>query len=124
MEMKIHTDNNVFEQIKEGKTRKAYQRSWQDPVVEVDVEVEEAQEVGKEMKEEVKNEMEEYIVLEEDPELYAMAGIEIVPVPAAVPVQAIESTIRQAMASVPLASGTTVNFRIIQNYGHVSNCTF
>jgi hypothetical protein len=40
--------------------------------------------------------------LEEDPEMYAMAGIELVPVPAAVPVQErIESTITQAMASVP-----------------------
>ncbi len=29
----------------------------------------------------------EYIVLEEDPEMYAMAGIELVPVPAPVHVQ-------------------------------------
>ena len=86
----------------------------QDPVVEVEVEMEEAQEVGKKQEEEEKIEMEEYIVLEEDPELYAMAGMELVPVPTAVPVQGtIESTIRQAMASVPNVSGTTVNFKII-----------
>jgi hypothetical protein len=48
----------------------------------------------------LRQEMEEYIVLEEDPEMYAMAGIELVPVPAAVQ-ERIESTIRQAMASVP-----------------------
>ena len=93
----------------------------QDPVVEVDVEVEEAQEVGKDTKQEVKTEMEEYIVLEEDPELYAMAGFEVVPVPTAVsvPVQIdIESTIKQAMSSVP--SGTTVNF----NFGNFNNCNF
>jgi len=102
----------------------------QDPVVEVDVEVEdvkEAQEVEQDpLKQEEKNEMEEWIVLDEDPELYAMAGMEIVPVPTAVPVpvQAIESTIRQAMSSVPIGSGTTVNFRIIQNYANVTNCTF
>ena len=48
----------------------------------------------------------EYIVLEEDPEMYAMVGIELVPVPvpAPVPVQErIESTIRQAMSSVPIS---------------------
>jgi hypothetical protein len=85
----------------------------QEPVVEVDVEVEEAQEVGKDTKEEVKTEMEEYIVLEEDPELYAMAGL---PVPVQVD---IESTIRQAMSSVP--SGTTVNLKIV--YGNtINNC--
>jgi hypothetical protein len=40
-----------------------------------------------------------------------MAGMERVPVPAPVPVQTrIESTIRQAMASVPTVNGTTVNF--------------
>ena len=61
-------------------------------------------------------EIEECFVLEEDPEMYAMAGIELVPVPlsAPVPVQArIESTIRQAMASVPTVNGTTVNFKIV-----------
>jgi hypothetical protein len=41
----------------------------------------------------MKQEIEECIVLEEDRELYAMAGIELVPVPAPVPVQArIESS--------------------------------
>jgi hypothetical protein len=29
----------------------------------------------------IRQEMEEYIVLEEDPEVYAMAGIELVPIP-------------------------------------------
>ncbi len=54
--------------------------------------------------------MEEYINLEEDPEMYAMAGIELVPVPAPVPVQErIESTIRQAISSVPTLNGATVN---------------
>jgi hypothetical protein len=37
-----------------------------------------------------------------------------VPVPAPLPMQArIESTIRQAMASVPPVHGTTVNFKIV-----------
>ncbi len=69
-------------------------------------------------------EIEECIVLEEDPKMYAMDGIELVPVPvpapvpvpvpAPVPVQARnESTIRQAMASVPTVNGTTVNFKIV-----------
>ncbi len=52
-------------------------------------------------------EIEECIVLEEDPEMYAMAGIELVPVPAPLPAQGrIESTIRYAMASVPSVNGT------------------
>ena len=49
--------------------------------------------------------------MEEDPEMYAMAGIELVPVsvPVPVPVQErIESTIRQAMSSVP-----TVKLKIV-----------
>ena len=42
--------------------------------------------------------------------MYAMAGMELVPVP----VQGrIESTIRQAMASVFTVNGTTVNFKIV-----------
>ena len=56
----------------------------------------------------------EYIVLEEDPEMYAMAGIELVPVPvpAPVPVQErIESTIMQAMSSVPTLNGANVNVK-------------
>ncbi len=62
-------------------------------VVEVDVEME---------KEKDPLDTKEYIVLEEDPEMYTMAGIELVPVPA--PVQErIESTIRQAMSSVPIS---------------------
>ena len=56
----------------------AFEALSQDPVVEV----EEAQEVDNKT---MKQEMEEFIVLEEDPEMYAMAGIE--PVPTAVPVQ-------------------------------------
>ncbi len=58
-------------------------------------------------------EIEECMILEEDPEMYAMAGIELVTV--TVPVKGrIESTIRQAMASVPTVNGTTVNFKIVQ----------
>jgi len=98
-----------------------------DPVVEVEVEVEEVKEVAQEnplMQEveeaqEVDNkpmmqEMEEFIILEEDPELYAMAGMELVPAPVPMAVQdTIESTIRQAMASLPAVSGNTVNFKIV-----------
>ena len=62
----------------------------------------------------IRQKMEKYIVLEEDPEMYAMAGIELVPVPAPVPVQErIESTIRQAMSSVPTVNGATVNIKIV-----------
>ncbi len=66
----------------------------QDPMLEMKVEMEmDPLDIKSQ-----RQEMEEYIVLEEDPEMYAMAGIELVPVPAAVPVQErIESTIRQAM---------------------------
>jgi hypothetical protein len=86
----------------------------EDPVVEVDVEKENDTLDIKPMMQEI----EEFIVLEEDPEMYAMAGIELVPVPAPVPAPApvqgmIESTIRQAMASVPTVNGTTVNFKIV-----------
>jgi hypothetical protein len=50
--------------------------------------------------------------------LYAMAGIEPVPVPA--PVQErIESTIRQAMSSVP-----TVNLKIVVLNDNSGNLTF
>ena len=82
----------------------------QDPVVEVDVEMEEAKEVAQE---DPLKEM-EFIVMEEDPEMYAMAGIELVSVPVPVPAF-IESTIRQAMASVPNLSGATVNIKIVTN---------
>jgi hypothetical protein len=62
--------------------------------VEVEVEMEKDQLDIKS----IRQEMEEYIVFEEDLEMYAMAGIELVPVPA--PVQErIESTIRQAMSN-------------------------
>jgi hypothetical protein len=58
-------------------------------LVEVDVEKEKDTLDIKPMMQEI----EECMVLEEDPEMYAMAGIELVPV--TVPVQArIESTIR------------------------------
>ncbi len=51
--------------------------------------------------------------------LYAMAGIELVPVPAPVPVQErIESTIRQAMSSVP-----TVNLKIVVLNDNSGNLT-
>jgi hypothetical protein len=76
----------------------------EDPLVEVDVEKEKDTLDIKPMMQEI----EECIVLEEDPEMYAMAGIELVPVQAR-----IESTIRQAMASVPTVNGTTVNFKIV-----------
>ena len=58
----------------------------------------------------------EYIVLEEDPEMYAMAGIELVPVPVQ---ERIESTIRQAMSSVP-----TVNLKIVVLNDNSGNLTF
>jgi hypothetical protein len=102
----------------------------QDPVVEVDVEIEEAPEADNKIEDPLevdnnimKQEMEEFIVLEEDPEMYAMAGIE--PVTMAVPVQCtVESTIRQAMAALPAVSGNNVNFKILvlngQNSGHFS----
>jgi hypothetical protein len=95
----------------------------QDPVVEVDVEMEEDKEVAQE--DPLKQEMEEFIILQEDPEMYAMAGMELVsvPVPTAVPAT-IESAIRQAMVSVP--SGSTVNFKIVCNpvLNNCSNVTF
>ncbi len=55
----------------------------QDPMLEMEVEMETDPLDIKSLRQE----MEEYIVLEEDPEMYAMARIELVPVPAAVPVQ-------------------------------------
>ncbi len=67
-------------------------------------------------------EIEEHIVLEEDPEMYAMAGMELVPVPVPVPAQGrIESTIRQAMVSVPNVNGTTENFKIVV-VNDLNNC--
>jgi hypothetical protein len=84
----------------------------QDPAVEVEVEMEKDPLDTK-----------EYIVLEEDPEMYAMAGIELVPVPA--PVQErIESTIRQAMSSVPTLNGATVNVKIVVLNDNSGNLTF
>jgi hypothetical protein len=66
----------------------------EDPLVEVDVKKEKDTLDIKPMMQEI----EECIVLEEDPEMYAMAGIELVPVTVPVPVQGrIESTIRQAI---------------------------
>jgi hypothetical protein len=86
----------------------------EDPLVEVDAEKKKDTLDIKPMMQEI----EECIVLEEDPEMYAMAGIELVPVP----VQArVESTIRQAMASVPTVNGTTVNFRIVV-VNDLNNC--
>jgi hypothetical protein len=94
----------------------------EDPVVEVDVEKENDTLDIKPMMQEI----EEFIVLEEDPEMYAMAGIELLPVPAPVPAPVteqarIESTIRQAMASVPTVNGTTVNFKIVV-VNDLNNC--
>ncbi len=68
----------------------------------------------------IMQQIEECMVLEEDPENYAMAGIELVTV--TVPVQGrIESTSRQAMASVPTVNGTTVNFKIVV-VNDLNNC--
>ena len=94
----------------------------EDPVVEVDVEKENDTWDIKPMMQEIK----EFIVLEEDPEMYAMAGIELVPVPAPVPAPVpeharIESTIRQAIASVLTVNGTTVNFKIVV-VNDLNNC--
>ncbi len=73
----------------------------------------------------IRQEMEENIVFEEDPEMYAMAGTELVPVPAPVTVQErIESTIRQAMSSVPNVNGATVNFKIAVLSDNAGNITF
>jgi hypothetical protein len=92
----------------------------QAPVVEVEVEVE-MEKDSLDIKP-MMQEIEEYIVLEEDPEMYAMAGMELVPVPAPVPVQArIESIIKQAMASVPSVNGPTVNFKIVV-VNDLNNC--
>jgi hypothetical protein len=89
-------------------------RISQDPVVEVEVEME---------KEKDPLDTKEYIVLEEDPEKYAMAGIELVPVPA--PVQErIESTIRQAMSSVPTLNGANVNVKIVVLNDNSGNLAF
>jgi hypothetical protein len=88
----------------------------QDPVVEVEMEMEKDPLDIKPIMQEI----EEYIS-EEDPEMYtyisgsssemyAMAGMELMPVP----VQGrVESIIRQAMASVPTVNVTTVNFKIV-----------
>ena len=85
------------------------------------VEVEEEMEKDPLDTKSIRQEMEEYIVLEEDPEMYAMAGIELVPVPApVVPVQErIKSTIRQAMSSLP-----TVNVKIVVLNDNSVNLTF
>jgi hypothetical protein len=90
----------------------------QDPVVAVEVEMEKDPLDTKSIRQ-------EYIVLEEDPETYAMAGIELLPVPAPVPVQErTESTIRQAMSSVPTVNGATVNVKIVVLNDNSGNLTF
>ncbi len=61
----------------------------------------------------------EYIVLEEDPEMYAMAGIELVPVQVR-----IESTIMQAMSSVPTLNGANVHVKIVVLNDNSGNLTF
>jgi hypothetical protein len=50
--------------------------------------------------------------------MYAMDGIELVPV--SVPAR-IESTIRQAIASAPTVNGTIVNFKIVV-VNDLNNC--
>jgi hypothetical protein len=82
----------------------------QDPVVEVEVEMEKDSLDTK-----------EYIVVEEDPEMYAMAGMELVHVPVQ---ERIESTIRQAMFSVPTLNGATVNVKIVVPNDNSGNLTF
>jgi hypothetical protein len=52
--------------------------------------------------------------------MYAMAGMELVPVPVLVQGR-IEPTIRQAMASVPTVNGATVNFKIVV-VNDLNNC--
>ncbi len=59
----------------------------QDPVVEVDMEVEMEMEKGPLDIKPMMQEIEEYIILEEDPEMFAMAGMELVPVPASLEFQ-------------------------------------
>ena len=87
-------------------------------MVEVEVEVEME-------KEKDPLDTKEYIVLEEDPEMYAMAGIELVPVPVPAPVQErIESTIRQVMSSVPTLNGANVNVKIVVLNDISGNLTF
>jgi hypothetical protein len=54
----------------------------QDPVVEVDVEVVMEMEKDPLDIKPMMQEIEENIILEEDPKMYAMAGMELVPVPA------------------------------------------
>ncbi len=54
----------------------------QDPVVEVDVEVVMEMEKDPLDIKPMMQEIEEYIILEEEPEMYAMAGMELVPAPA------------------------------------------
>ncbi len=63
----------------------------------------------------------EYIVLEEDPEMYAMAGIELVPVPVQ---ERIESTIMQAMSSVTTLNGANVNVKVVVLNDNSCNHTF
>jgi hypothetical protein len=79
----------------------------------VEVEMEKAPEVAIKP---MQQEMDEYTVLEEDPKMYAMASLELVPVPNPVTSDRqgrIESTIRQAMSSAPTVNGATVNFKIV-----------
>ncbi len=95
---KIFPDEEVFEQIKPA-SRKAYKKCWK-----------EFKEINPMINFEEGPPGEEAIVIFfKHLRLYAMAGIELVPVLVPVPVQErIESTIRQAMSSVP-----TVNLKIV-----------
>jgi hypothetical protein len=131
MEKKIFSDEEVFELQMQGPlpSLPASQQSWawqaglgglrlsQDPVVEVEVEMEK----GPLDTRSIRQEMEEYIVLEEDSEMYAMAGIQLVPVPVQ---ERIESTIRQAMSSVPTVNGVTVNVKIVVLNYNSGNLTY
>ncbi len=104
---------------------RVFEARSEDPLVEVDVEKEKEKDTLdiKPMMQEI----EECIVWEGDPEMYAIARIELVPVPVPVHcVQArIESTIRQPMASVPTVNGATVNFKTVvvndlRNFGPIT----
>ncbi len=98
---------------------RVFEARSEDPLMEVDVEKEKDTLDIKP----VMQEIDECIVWEGDPEMYAMAGIELVPVPVPVYcVQArIESSIGQAMASVPSVNGATVTFKTVF-FNDLNNC--
>ena len=60
--------------------------------------------------------------------MYAMAGLELVPVPSSVTCDVqgrMQSTIMQAMSSLPFVNGATVNIKIVVlNDNNAGNLTF